>query len=130
MTISPNVENCVAVSTTASPVTQVAVVAVKREDMKSRPFPSSEAIGRDKRTAPTIISARNPRTIACDGFIFTALSFFRNTFAISISVKPSIPHLVKRLLESDIQAFLKQKLTLAETKVTLALGHCFVKLRR
>jgi hypothetical protein len=59
----------VPVSTRIRPVTQVDVVAVKREVMGSVNLPLAEENGIHKRKAPIIITAKKLKTIVLAGYI-------------------------------------------------------------
>jgi len=73
MTNSPNIVNVFAVSTTTSPVTQVADVEVNKAFKNERPFPSTVAMGRVDNNAPIRITVAKPnrRTFGGLGLPFT-----------------------------------------------------------
>lgn len=67
MTTLPKRVQWVPVSTTASPVTQTAEVAVKSALTKPTLAPSTDEIGRLSSNAPMKITAANPKTNTCAG---------------------------------------------------------------
>lgn len=63
----PKSEKVVPVSTTVSPVTHRAEVAVNSASRKERGWPFAEAIGKLNKIVPIAIIATNPNTSALDG---------------------------------------------------------------
>ena len=59
----PNVDQCVAVSCTTSPVTQTADVDVNRASENGVTFPLADDIGSIKRMVPNMIAQANPNII-------------------------------------------------------------------
>ena len=68
MTICPNRENAVPISSTESPVTHTADVAEKNADKKPTDSPVEEAAGRHKRMVPMTIIPPKPNTSISAGF--------------------------------------------------------------
>lgn len=62
ITICPNTEKCTFVLYTTSPVTQVALVAVKSESINGVQLPSLLETGRQSRNAPVKITTTYPST--------------------------------------------------------------------
>ena len=69
MTICPNPDQWDNVSKTVSPVTQVALVAVNKQERKSVVFPVAEAAGNIRRSAPIRMITRKPPKIIFVGLI-------------------------------------------------------------
>lgn len=76
ITTCPNADQYVAVSTTTSPVTQIAEVAVKNEFIKPAHSPLFVENGSNKSIVPSAIAKANPNAIIC------ALVIFFNNFLI------------------------------------------------
>lgn len=68
MTTCPKPVQKTGVSTTISPVTQTALVAVKSASTKLAPPGPTFAMGSISRPVPTAIAATNPSTTACAGW--------------------------------------------------------------
>ena len=68
MTTCPNGVQYVGVSTTVSPVTQTALVAVKSASMKFAPPGPTFAMGSISRIVPTATAIANPDTTAWAGW--------------------------------------------------------------
>jgi len=68
MIICPNREKSLPVSFTISPVTQVALVAVKSASTTPTEIPLLEHCGRAKKKAPIRIVTRKLKIIICGGF--------------------------------------------------------------
>ena len=66
----PNTDQCVAVLTTISPVTQTADVAVKSALTRPVDVPDKDETGRDKIIVPTKITVAKPITRICCGESF------------------------------------------------------------
>jgi hypothetical protein len=75
MTICPNVVKYVPVSTTTSPVTHVAEVAVKSASINGSGSPLADAIGSDNNTAPSKMINAKPETRIRGGFKNFAIPF-------------------------------------------------------
>ena len=99
ITICPKIDQCAHVSTTTSPVTHVAEVAVKRQSKIGVNFPDFDDAGRQSKIVPTAIIIRNPNTSVLAGYSFFAflktgiLSLFslRNYWLISAANRPPKP---------------------------------------
>ena len=78
MTICPNSDQWIYVSYTISPVTQVALVAVKSESTKGVHTRSAEEIGRHKSSDPARMTTRYPNTrnLAAVSFLFDLIMVF------------------------------------------------------
>lgn len=62
-TACPKNDQCVPVSTMTRPVTQLALVAVKREGIKPVTSPVAEETGSIKSSVPTMMTRKKPRAI-------------------------------------------------------------------
>jgi hypothetical protein len=100
MTTSPNVLNVVAVSTTTSPVTHTAEVAVNNASIKGNPCPDSVATGKDNKHAPSKIVTANPSTKIC-----VEVSLFCNNCFWSIFAHPPISNQSDRLPTDLLKTF-------------------------
>lgn len=77
MTIWPNRVNCVPVSTTARPVTQVADVAVKNASTRRMDLPVRDAAGNDSKRVPTKMTTAKLTTTSCAGCSVLGSQFLR-----------------------------------------------------
>ena len=78
ITTCPKTLQVVTVGTVTSPVTQVAVVAVKSASKKGTDLPFAELKGRLNKTLPAKITVRKPNNMSCDVESLKRIFFFIN----------------------------------------------------